>query len=140
MSASDVEGQSKAIDGFSTVPMKVFNGFVHGDRRSHVILSPGVIGATASHLRVLDHYDQHRVCRAWKFASNVVRAVRWCQQQQEHRSARISWALCFGRRLLQCQGSLPPGVSCPRRVRCIPSSPCRPGATLHFFASNSCGP
>ena len=49
MSASDVEGPSKAIDGFSTVPMKVFNGLVHGDRRSHVILSPGVIGATASH-------------------------------------------------------------------------------------------
>ncbi len=26
-----------------------------------------------------------------------------------------------------------PGVSCPRRVRCIPSSPCRPGAALHLF-------
>jgi hypothetical protein len=49
MSASASEGPSKAIEGFSTVPMKVFNGIVHGDRRSHVILSPGVIGATASH-------------------------------------------------------------------------------------------
>ena len=29
--------------------MKVCNGLVHGDRRSHVILSPGVIGATANH-------------------------------------------------------------------------------------------
>jgi hypothetical protein len=29
--------------------MKVFNGILHGDNRSHVILSPGVVGATASH-------------------------------------------------------------------------------------------
>lgn len=48
-SPSDREVPSKAIDGFSTVPMKVFNGIVHGDHRSHVILSPGVIGATANH-------------------------------------------------------------------------------------------
>jgi hypothetical protein len=49
MSASDQEGPSKEIEGFSTVPMKVFNGIVHGSTRSHVILSPGVIGATANH-------------------------------------------------------------------------------------------
>ena len=29
--------------------MKVMNGLVHGDTRSHVILSPGVVGATANH-------------------------------------------------------------------------------------------
>ncbi len=29
--------------------MKVLNGLVHGDTRGHVILSPGVIGATANH-------------------------------------------------------------------------------------------
>ncbi len=49
LSASSQEGPSKAVDGFATAPMKVFNGIVHGDKRSHVILSPGVIGATASH-------------------------------------------------------------------------------------------
>ena len=49
LSSADKEGPSKAVDGFSTVPMKVFNGLVHGDQRSYVILSPGVIGATANH-------------------------------------------------------------------------------------------
>ena len=49
LSAADREGPSKAIDGFCTVPMKVFNGVVHGDQVGHVILSPGVIGATANH-------------------------------------------------------------------------------------------
>ena len=29
--------------------MKVCNGLIHGNRRSHAILSPGVVGATASH-------------------------------------------------------------------------------------------
>lgn len=49
MSASSSEGPSKSVDGFSTIPMKVFNGLVHGDQTSHVILSPGVVGATANH-------------------------------------------------------------------------------------------
>ena len=49
MSASSREGPSKTIEGSATVPMKVFRGLVHGDTRSHVILSPGVVGATASH-------------------------------------------------------------------------------------------
>ena len=48
LSASDREGPNKALDGFATVPMKVMNCLVHGDTRSHVILSPGVIGATAN--------------------------------------------------------------------------------------------
>ena len=48
LSASDREGPSKAIAGHATVPMKVMNGLVHGDNRSHVILSPGVVGATAN--------------------------------------------------------------------------------------------
>ena len=33
----------------TTVPMKVANAIVHGDSRGHVVLSPGVIGATANH-------------------------------------------------------------------------------------------
>ena len=49
LSPADREGPNKAIDGFATVPLKVCNGLVHGDRRSHVILSPGVIGGTANH-------------------------------------------------------------------------------------------
>ena len=49
LSARDREGPNKAIDGFATVPLKVCNGLVHGDTRSHVILSPGVVGATANH-------------------------------------------------------------------------------------------
>ena len=49
LSAADREGPNKAIDGFATVPLKVCNGLIHGDRRSHVILSPGVVGATANH-------------------------------------------------------------------------------------------
>lgn len=48
LSAADREGPNKALDGYATVPMKVMNGLVHGDTRSHVILSPGVIGATAN--------------------------------------------------------------------------------------------
>ena len=47
LSASDREGPNKAIAGHATVPMKVMNGLVHGDNRSHVIPSPGVVGATA---------------------------------------------------------------------------------------------
>ena len=49
LSPADREGPNKLLDNVSTVPMKVCNGLVHGDRRSHVILSPGVIGATANH-------------------------------------------------------------------------------------------
>ena len=49
LSRADREGPNKAIDGFATVPLKVCNGLLHGDTRSHVILSPGVIGATANH-------------------------------------------------------------------------------------------
>ena len=66
LSASSSEGPSKAIDGFATVPMKVFNGPIHGDTRSHVILSPGVVGATASHtcecigVMVNTAYHEHR--------------------------------------------------------------------------------
>ena len=49
LSPADREGPNKAVDGLATVPMKVMNGLVHGDKRSHVILSPGVVGATANH-------------------------------------------------------------------------------------------
>ena len=49
ISSADREGPNKLLDNVSTVPMKVCNGLVHGDRRNHVILSPGVVGATANH-------------------------------------------------------------------------------------------
>ena len=49
LAPADREGPNKLLDNVSTVPMKVCNGLIHGDRRSHVILSPGVVGATASH-------------------------------------------------------------------------------------------
>ena len=49
LAAADREGPNKILDNASTVPMKVCNGLVHGDTRSRVILSPGVVGATASH-------------------------------------------------------------------------------------------
>ena len=49
LAAADREGPNKILDNASTVPMKVCNGLVHGDTRSHVISSPGVVGATASH-------------------------------------------------------------------------------------------
>ena len=49
LSPADREGPNKLLDNVSTVPMKVCNGLIHGDRRSHVILSPGVVGATANH-------------------------------------------------------------------------------------------
>ena len=49
LSSADREGPNKLLDNVSTVPMKVCNGLIHGDRRSHVILSPGVVGATANH-------------------------------------------------------------------------------------------
>ena len=49
LAAADREGPNKILDNASTVPMKVCNGLIHGDTRSHVILSPGVVGATANH-------------------------------------------------------------------------------------------
>ncbi len=49
LASADREGPNKAVDQTSTHPMKVCNGLVHGDTRSHVILSPAVVGATANH-------------------------------------------------------------------------------------------
>jgi hypothetical protein len=48
MSAKAWELPSKAIASFHTVPMKVMNCLVHGDTRSHVVMSPGTILAGAS--------------------------------------------------------------------------------------------
>jgi hypothetical protein len=48
MSPKAPELPSKAIASFHTVPMKVMNLLVHGDTRSHVVLSPGTILAGAS--------------------------------------------------------------------------------------------
>jgi hypothetical protein len=45
----DTELPSKAVATFHTLPMKVLNGLVHGDHRSHVVLSPGSVVAGASH-------------------------------------------------------------------------------------------
>lgn len=50
MAAHDTELPSKALATFHTLPMKVLNALVHGDQRSHVILSPGCIVAGANHL------------------------------------------------------------------------------------------
>jgi hypothetical protein len=49
-SPNDAELPSKAAKGIHTLPMKVMNGLVHGDSRSHAILSPGSIVAGANHL------------------------------------------------------------------------------------------
>ena len=49
LSAHDPELPSKALASFHTLPMKVLNSLVHGDHRSHVILSPGCIVAGANH-------------------------------------------------------------------------------------------
>lgn len=49
LAAADREGPNKALANLTTVPMKVGNALVHGDTRGHVILSPGVVGATANH-------------------------------------------------------------------------------------------
>jgi hypothetical protein len=49
-SANDIELPSKALKAVHSLPMKVMNGLVHGDTRSHVILSPGCIVAGANHL------------------------------------------------------------------------------------------
>ena len=40
-----VEGPNKAVEKHHTLPFKVMNGLVHGDTRSHVLLSPGSIVA-----------------------------------------------------------------------------------------------
>ena len=50
LSAASAELPSKAVGPSHTVPMKVMNGLVHGDSRSHVILSPGVIKGNANYV------------------------------------------------------------------------------------------
>jgi hypothetical protein len=50
LSPNDAELPSKAVKGIHTLPMKVMNCLLHGDTRSHVILSPGSIVAGANHL------------------------------------------------------------------------------------------
>ena len=49
ISAADKDGPTKMLDGVGTVPPKVCNLIVHGDENSYVVLSPGVVGATANH-------------------------------------------------------------------------------------------
>ena len=45
LSAYAVEGPNKAVQKHNALPFKVMNGLVHGDTRSHVLLSPGSIVA-----------------------------------------------------------------------------------------------
>lgn len=49
LASHDIELPSKAIASFHTLPMKVLNGLVHGDTRSHVVMSPGSAIAGANH-------------------------------------------------------------------------------------------
>lgn len=70
LAAHDIELPSKAIASFHTLPMKVLNGLIHGDTRSHVVLSAGSAIAGANHtcegLAILintafsDHWDLPR--------------------------------------------------------------------------------
>ena len=50
LSPKDAELPSKALKDVHTLPLKVMNSLVHGDHRSHVILSAGSIVAGANHL------------------------------------------------------------------------------------------
>ncbi|CAE8653696.1 unnamed protein product [Polarella glacialis] len=65
LAPADMEGPSKALAGSHSVPMKVMNGLVHGDHRSHVVLSPGVIIGGACHvcevlmIMVNTAYEEH---------------------------------------------------------------------------------
>ena len=50
LSANDMEGPNKAADNVHCPLFKIMNGIVHGDRRSHVIISPWSVLAGASHV------------------------------------------------------------------------------------------
>ena len=125
MPASVSESPSKAIEGFSTVSMKVFNGIVHGDRRSHVILSPGVIGATASHtceclaIMINTAYAEHENLPSKLSVQSTVQATTSkCIAVLAYRVLYVLDVL-----FIELEGPLPHGASFSRRVRCIPSSP-----------------
>ena len=49
LAGAAIEGPSKAVAKCATNCLKVMNALIHGDSRSHVILSPGTIVAGASH-------------------------------------------------------------------------------------------
>ena len=55
LSAFAVEGPNKAVQKHHTLPFKVMNGLVHGDTRSHVLLSPGSIVAAFRGCVLLPH-------------------------------------------------------------------------------------
>jgi hypothetical protein len=50
MSAADAEGPNKAVSEKHTQGFKIMNGLVHGDRMSHVIISPACVVAGANHV------------------------------------------------------------------------------------------
>ena len=50
LAAAAAEGPNKAADNVHTPALKVMNGLVHGDNRSHVMLSPWCVVAGSSHV------------------------------------------------------------------------------------------
>ena len=50
MSAAAAEGPNKAASEKHTQGFKIMNGLVHGDKRSHVIISPACVVAGANHV------------------------------------------------------------------------------------------
>ena len=48
LAAKDMEGPNKNMDKIHTSPFKFQNGLIHGDTRSHVIVSPPSVSVTAS--------------------------------------------------------------------------------------------
>ena len=62
-SAFALEGPNKALQKHHTLPFKVMNGLVHGDTRSHVLLSPGSIVAAFTGCMRLPHVPpSHEAC------------------------------------------------------------------------------
>ena len=65
LAAKDMEGPSKMMDKIHTSPFKIQNGLIHGDTRSHVIISPPSIRVTASHtcesilIAINTAYEEH---------------------------------------------------------------------------------
>ena len=48
MAAADIETQSKALKEATTNPLKVMNIIMHGDTRSHIVLSPSTVPSAIS--------------------------------------------------------------------------------------------
>ena len=98
LSPADREGPNKLLGNVSTVPMKVCNGLIHGNRRSHAILSPGVVGATASHtiecmlIMINEVLEVHGV-----MPEEYTLQMRRCCHQQERACVDSYGFTCDGR-------------------------------------------